>query len=91
MRGDILLAKRCGFNSLRKHIKIEPRRWYYLCDQEGILVIQDFVNGGAQYSKLLINLAPFLPLKISDKNPILGRINQESKNQFLREMEETVH
>lgn len=91
MRGDILLAKKCGFNSLRKHIKIEPRRWYYLCDQEGILVIQDFVNGGAQYSKLLINLAPFLPLKISDKNPLLGRINQESKNQFLREMEETVH
>ena len=91
MRGDILLAKRCGFNSLRKHIKIEPRRWYYLCDQEGILVIQDFVNGGAKYSKLLINLAPFLPLKISDQNPILGRINEESKKQFLQEMKDTVY
>mgnify|MGYP002522315525 FL=1 len=91
MRGDILLAKKCGFNSLRKHIKIELRRWYYLCDQEGIIVIQDFVNGGAKYSELLINLAPFLPLKISDKNPILGRRSQESKDQFLREMEETVH
>lgn len=91
MKNDILLAKKCGFNCLRKHIKIEPRRWYHICDEEGILVIQDFVNGGAEYSKLLINLAPFLPLQISDKNPVLGRINQESKKRFLNEMEDTVH
>ncbi len=87
---DIRLTKECGFNCLRKHIKIELRRWYYLCDKEGIVVIQDMLNGGAKYSQLLINLAPFLPLKISDKNPILGRINDESKNQFLVEMKETI-
>ena len=87
---DIKLTKQCGFNCLRKHIKIELRRWYYFCDKEGIVVIQDMINGGAKYSQLLINIAPFLPLKISDKNPILGRINDESKNQFLIEMKETV-
>lgn len=91
MKDDIQLAKNLGFNVLRKHIKIEPRRWYYLCDSLGMIVMQDLVNGGAKYSQLLINLAPFLPLKVSDKNPILGRINDESKNQFKIELKETIN
>ncbi len=90
MKDDILLIKNAGFNCLRKHIKIEPRRWYHICDEEGIIVIQDLVNGGSKYSQLLINLAPFLPLKISDKNPILGRGNPLSKKQFLEEMKTTI-
>ncbi len=90
MRDDILLIKKAGFNCLRKHIKVEPRRWYHICEEEGIVVIQDLVNGGSKYSQLLINLAPFLPLKISDKNPILGRGNPLSKKQFLEEMKETI-
>lgn len=90
MKFDIQLAKSCGFNLLRKHIKVEQHRWYYLCDSLGMVVMQDIVNGGARYSQLLINLAPFLPLKISDKNPILGRINDESKEQFKVELKEIV-
>ncbi len=87
---DIKLTKDCGFNCIRKHIKMELRRFYYLCDKEGIVIMQDMLNGGAKYSQTLINLAPFLPLQISDKNPILGRINDESKNQFLVEMQDMV-
>jgi len=43
---DILAAKAQGFNTLRKHIKIEPLPYYEACDRLGMLVIQDFVNNG---------------------------------------------
>ena len=45
MAYDIQVLKDCGFNTLRKHIKVEPLRYYYLCDQLGILVIQDLPSG----------------------------------------------
>lgn len=43
---DILAAKEQGFNTLRKHIRIEPLPFYEACDRLGMLVIQDFVNNG---------------------------------------------
>lgn len=46
---DILRMKKMGFNTLRKHIKIEPLRWYYHCDCLGMLVWQDMVSGGGAY------------------------------------------
>ena len=46
---DIELVKSLGFNTIRKHIKIEMPRWYYECDKRGVLVWQDFINGGGQY------------------------------------------
>ncbi|WP_324755538.1 glycoside hydrolase family 2 protein [Sphingobacterium thalpophilum] len=41
---DIQLAKRAGFNVIRKHIKVEPMRWYYHCDRLGMMVWQDMPN-----------------------------------------------
>ncbi|MBW8685573.1 sugar-binding domain-containing protein [Chitinophaga rhizophila] len=41
---DINISKLMGFNTIRKHIKIEPARWYYHADKIGMLVWQDFVN-----------------------------------------------
>lgn len=46
---DIQKMKDLGFNMIRKHIKIEPQRWYYHCDRIGMLVWQDMVNGGRDY------------------------------------------
>ncbi len=46
---DIKTAKDLGFNTLRKHIKVEPLRWYYHCDRLGMLVWQDMVSGGGKY------------------------------------------
>ena len=43
---DILAMKKLGFNTLRKHIKIEPETFYYDCDRYGMLVMQDMVNSG---------------------------------------------
>nr|WSW70712.1 PA14 domain-containing protein [Streptomyces sp. NBC_00995] len=42
---DLKAQKELGFNSVRKHIKVEPARWYYHADQLGLLVWQDFVSG----------------------------------------------
>jgi hypothetical protein len=43
---DIALAKHLGFNMIRKHVKVEPQRWYYWADKLGILVHQDMPNMG---------------------------------------------
>ncbi|WP_257658157.1 glycoside hydrolase family 2 protein [Parapedobacter lycopersici] len=42
---DIKKTKAMGFNMIRKHIKVEPARWYYHCDREGLLVWQDMPSG----------------------------------------------
>ena len=42
---DISTLKACGFNMLRKHIKVEPRRYYYFCDTLGLAVLQDLPSG----------------------------------------------
>ena len=46
MRSDIEFLKAAGFNMIRKHIKVEPRRYYYHCDRIGMMVWQDQVSGG---------------------------------------------
>ena len=43
---DILAMKRLGFNTLRKHIKVETEEFYYQCDKLGMIVFQDMVNNG---------------------------------------------
>ncbi|WP_420593840.1 AbfB domain-containing protein [Deinococcus sp.] len=42
LKSDVQLAKDLGFNMIRKHIKVEPQRWYYWADKLGMLVWQDF-------------------------------------------------
>lgn len=44
-RADIAFLKSAGFNLVRKHVKIEPERWYYWCDRLGLLVWQDMPSG----------------------------------------------
>ena len=46
---DITRLREMGFNTIRKHIKVEPEAFYYACDRLGMLVIQDMVNSG-EYS-----------------------------------------
>ncbi|RIJ48181.1 beta-galactosidase [Maribellus luteus] len=46
LKYDIVKTKDFGFNMIRKHVKVEPARWYTHCDQLGILVWQDMPNGG---------------------------------------------
>jgi len=52
---DIQTAKELGYNMLRKHIKVEPMRWYHHCDRIGMLVWQDMINGGGLYNFMTIS------------------------------------
>ncbi len=58
LRYDIDMARKLGFNMIRKHAKIECRRWYYHCDTMGMIVWQDMVNGGSAYSPTLLTYLP---------------------------------
>ncbi|GGF30911.1 beta-galactosidase [Echinicola rosea] len=51
MVNDIKMTKEMGFNMLRKHVKVEPARFYYHCDQMGMLVWQDMPSGFIQAEK----------------------------------------
>lgn len=92
---DIKQAKALGFNMLRKHIKIEPLRWYYHCDRLGMLVWQDMVNGGEKYNTFLVGYLPTIFPGIRDRikdghYSLFGRKNAEGRNEWLKECEETV-
>ena len=89
---DIETAKKLGFNLLRKHVKVEPARWYYHCDRLGMLVWQDIPNGGAPYSFLWTVLLPFLGVQVSDAGyGRFGRRYERARRQFQREAEEIVN
>ena len=61
-KNDILKIKECGFNMLRKHIKLEPELFYYYCDKLGMFVFQDMINSG-KYSFLIDTALPTVFLK----------------------------
>ena len=50
MEYDVKVLKDCGFNMLRKHIKVEPQQYYAMCDRLGILVIQDLPSGTGEWA-----------------------------------------
>ncbi|MDO5574380.1 MAG: MFS transporter [bacterium] len=85
---DILAMKKLGFNTLRKHIKIEPAGFYYLCDRLGMVVMQDMVNN-SRYSFLRDTALPTLkPVDLNDRR--IYR-NQKSKDFFEAHSEATVN
>ena len=65
---DILTMKSLGFNTLRKHIKIEPELFYYYCDKHGMIVWQDLVNAGT-YRFLIDTALPTVGLKKGVSHP----------------------
>ncbi len=88
---DIAKTKEMGFNTLRKHIKIEPLRWYYHCDRLGMLVWQDMVSGGTAYNFLTIGALPFINVTLKDSEySKFSRDSEESRSDYYRELNETV-
>ena len=84
---DIAAAKAMGFNTLRKHVKVEPARWYYHCDRLGMLVWQDMPNGGGNYSAVTVS-APLLTGSHSrdDKYAKFARNEEKGRAEFTEEL-----
>ncbi len=93
---DIEQIKRLGFNMMRKHIKIEPLRWYYHCDRIGMVVWQDMINGGGPIKMPLVTYLPtILPGcvdKISDKwYGFFSRTDKKAREKWIEDCIEMVN
>ena len=84
---DISTAKAMGFNMLRKHIKVEPLRWYYHCDRYGMLVWQDMPCGGGRYDPLIVSAPLVTNIHLRDTAYwIFGRSDSKARAQFKAEL-----
>ena len=93
MLSDITLIKSLGFNTIRKHIKIEESYYYYLCDKIGLLVWQDMVSGGnpAFIVSTLPAVYQSFCLKDTKHKALFGRKDIKGRKEFEKNIEETVN
>lgn len=92
---DIEQVKKLGFNMMRKHIKIEPLRWYYHCDRIGMVVWQDMINGGGPIRLPLVcylpTVFPTMITKIKDSwYGFFARKDKKARNRWEEECMEMV-
>lgn len=94
---DIRMLKDMGFNTIRKHIKIEPERFYYLCDKLGMFVWQDMPNGGGKYhmnfTTVLPNVMDRLVRGIGDgpqMYKVYAREDAKGRQQYYRDLKDMV-
>ena len=80
LRYDVEITKALGFNMTRKHVKVEPARWYYWCDKLGLLVWQDMPSGDAD---------PKWIRNVDEEGPEIRR-TAASAAEFRIELEELV-
>ena len=83
---DIKTMKNLGFNMLRKHIKIEPLRWYYHCDTIGMLVWQDQPSGG-NFPYNMTDEATFVP---DDDYEFYSRKSEIGRMNYMRDLYITI-
>ena len=89
---DIKFVKRMGFNVTRKHIKIESLRFYYHCDRLGLIVWQDFVNGGSEYKFNTISVPLVTGIHSKDNNyKAFAREDEEARIQTINEFKDTLN
>ncbi|MBR3349613.1 MAG: glycoside hydrolase family 2 [Solobacterium sp.] len=87
MISELSRIKAMGFNMLRKHVKVECRRWYYHCDRMGFLVMQDMPSGGT-YDYRWQTVMPTLGFKQDDHdNPKLGRTDKRLQQVYYEELD----
>ena len=84
---DILMMKKLGFNTLRKHIKVEPEEFYHQCDKLGMIVFQDMVNN-SDYNFLRDTALPTIGIQTLDDRKL--HADEVGRRRFLEGMEATV-
>jgi len=89
---DIESMRALGFNGLRKHIKVESRRFYWHADRLGMLVIQDAVSGGRNRSAgdIKVGAAMILGLNLGDRSRhalrLAGRADEANRAEFEEDL-----
>ena len=85
---DIEYAKQIGCNMIRKHIKVEPLRWYYHCDRLGMIVWQDMINGGLIDGEVVAPLALLLGFHRNDTRRLhrFGRADEANRAEYRAEL-----
>jgi len=85
---DIEYARKIGCNMIRKHIKVEPLRWYYHCDRLGMIVWQDMINGGSIEGDLVAILSLMLDFQRDDTRHLhrFGRADEANRSEFRVEL-----
>ena len=86
MQWEIRFLKEAGFNMLRKHIKVEPARYYAHCDRIGIIVWQDMISGGISPKPIWFALPKLFP-RLKDNRGYwrLGRSDSANRAEFRLE------
>ncbi|HTR40597.1 MAG TPA: glycoside hydrolase family 2 TIM barrel-domain containing protein [Pseudomonadales bacterium] len=99
IRSDIEFLKQSGFNLVRKHVKVEPERWYYWCDKMGMLVWQDMpsgnnatIDGRRDFEDELLHMIDHLDNHPSIITWVLfnegwGQYDTESLTKWIKEMD----
>jgi beta-galactosidase/beta-glucuronidase len=92
LKYDIIKLKELGFNTIRKHIKVEPDRFYYHCDKIGMIVWQDMPNGGGDYNMIFVtyltNAFDWFARGVRDNlYGMFKRQDKEGRAQYYRDLE----
>ncbi|MBQ1506641.1 MAG: glycoside hydrolase family 2, partial [Erysipelotrichales bacterium] len=94
LKFDIQAMKDLGYNMIRKHIKVEPLRWYYWCDVLGMIVWQDMPSGGNckidWISQGLAKIGMKNDDTLSGSRKRAGRDSKESREDYKRELGEMI-
>lgn len=88
---DIKKQKEMGYNTIRKHVKMELPRFYYHCDRLGMMVWQDMPNGGGAYNMVFVagiaNFSDSIAREMSDSNyRRFRREDKEGRRQYCRDL-----
>ncbi len=88
---ELDFLKKAGFNMLRKHVKIEPARYYYHCDRSGLIVWQDMVSGGISPKPLWFFFARLFKSLHDDRAYWRFKRQQKTnRDQFKKEYERMI-
>lgn len=90
---DIEYTQRIGCNMIRKHVKVEPLRWYHACDKLGMIVMQDMPNGGRTTKDAVVYFTFTSGIHRFDQRRLkrFGREEADNRAEFEVELEEMIH
>ena len=96
LKYDIIKLKELGYNTIRKHIKIESERFYYHCDKIGMIVWQDMPNGGGDYNMVFVTYLPnafnWFARGVKDSlYSLFKRRDEEGRRQYYNDLEGMVN